>query len=401
MRGWAELLLLGAICTAGWLRTPVGGLAHNLLAWAGDTESRDLLSHYSTELPSHMGRTLRLALEEMEDGELPEAPAGWTPAMHLAVRTHLGEDAAAELDALGMANPEAALETWAIGTEQRRRAIWRAKAAGEPRPELLDSHRRFLPAEAAAQADKAVTEVMALATALDLAWPVPPKTRVSSPFGWRQHPTLGKRRFHEGVDLAVPVGTPIWAAGSGTVQRAKQDSVNGKYVVLQHGHGITTAYCHGDDLNVAPGQTVQRGQTVMASGNTGRSSGPHLHFGLRIDGKAVDPAVFLVKETGGKGTRASGGFTPPVKESEAKPQVPEPEGESEPEAVPEGEEVPSAVEPEAGAAAEEPTAPATVEPEVEVPVPEAEADAAAPTAPDSGPEPSAEPANIPEVPPGS
>ncbi len=320
MKGWAELLLLGAVCTACWLRTPVGAIGHNVVAWTRDQPGRDLLDHFSTQIPPRVDRALRLALAEREGGELPDAPAGWTPALHLAVRAHLGEDAATQLEALGMSNPEAALEIWAIGADLRTRAIWRAKAAGEPRPELLEAHRRFLPAEQAAKADKAVSEVMSLATALDLAWPVPTETRVSSPFGWRQHPTLNKRRFHEGVDLAVPVGTPIWAAGSGIIQRAKQDSVNGKYVVVEHGHGITTAYCHGDDLHVSPGQTVQRGQEVMDSGNTGRSSGPHLHFGLRIDGRAVDPAVFLSSDSTVGSARASGSFAPPVKKPEPEPQ---------------------------------------------------------------------------------
>jgi hypothetical protein len=230
---------------------------------------------------------------------------------------------------------------------------------------------------------------------------VSPDWRVSSPFGWRQHPTLKKRRFHEGIDLATPVGTPVQAAGSGTVTRARADSVNGKYVKLSHGHGVTSAYCHGDAFRVSKGQSVQRGDHVMDSGNTGRSSGPHLHFGLRIDGHSVDPALL----------RASA-WTPPevvpekVHEAahEAKPEPaapsPEPEAPSpeihepspevpEPGAEPPDVEVPSA-EPQSAEvpstevpSTEVPSAesPSTEPPSPEVPIPElpsAEAPAPAP-----------------------
>jgi murein DD-endopeptidase len=298
MKGSAELLLLGAVCAACWLRTPVGGLANNAVAWLRDEPGRDLLSHFDTHLPDSLDRALRQALATREQRPEARIPEGWSPALLLAVETHLGPEVAQEIGALGIPRPAEALEIWAIGAEQRSRAIRRARAAGEDLPERFEAHRRFLPAEDAATADRAVGEVLALATALDLIWPVPPDTRVSSPFGWREHPTLHKRRFHEGIDLAVPVGTPVVAAGAGTVQRAREDGVNGKYVKLSHGHGVSTAYCHGDALSVSPGQAVRQGEAIMDSGNTGRSSGPHLHFGLRIDGHAVDPALLLAAAQG-------------------------------------------------------------------------------------------------------
>jgi murein DD-endopeptidase MepM/ murein hydrolase activator NlpD len=173
------------------------------------------------------------------------------------------------------------------------RAVRRAEAAGEPEPWTLAAHRRYLPAGAAARAGQAVVEVMALATVLDLAWPVDEGARVSSPFGWRQHPVLHRPVFHEGIDLAVPGGSPVFAAGAGTVARARSDAINGQHLVLTHGHGVTSAYCHGERLHVGPGAEVARGALIMDSGNTGRSTGPHLHFGLRVDGKAVDPALLL------------------------------------------------------------------------------------------------------------
>ncbi len=292
MKGWGELLLLGVVCAACWLRTPVGALGHNAVALFTHEPGRDLLSHFSTELPERVDDTLRRALAQRDGGQRYDVPEGWTPGQVLAVQAHLGEEAWLTVSDLADRQPEAALEEWAVGAELRSRAIRRARAAGMQQPERLDNHRRYLPAEQAARADRSVTEVLALATALDLGWPVDPGVRVSSPFGWREHPVLSKRRFHEGVDLAVPVGTPIHAVGAGSVSRARADAVNGRYLVVDHGHGVTSAYCHNSALHVQKSQQVDKGELVADSGNSGRSTGPHLHFGLRIHGRAVDPAVF-------------------------------------------------------------------------------------------------------------
>ena len=131
-----------------------------------------------------------------------------------------------------------------------------------------------------------------MATALSLMWPVSVDARISSPFGYRIHPTLKTKKFHNGVDVAIPIGTPVHAAGSGSVSGARENSVSGRYVVLDHGHGVTTSYCHGDLLHVSRGQSVAAGALIMDSGNTGRSTGPHLHFVLKINGTAIDPLPF-------------------------------------------------------------------------------------------------------------
>ena len=132
---------------------------------------------------------------------------------------------------------------------------------------------------------------MALATALELGWPVPEDTRVTSAFGWRTHPTLGTRRFHEGVDLAVPEGTSVYATGVGAVARAAEDAVSGLHVVVDHDYGVRSAYCHASALHVEAGEHVEAGDLILASGSTGRSTGPHLHYGLRIGGRPIDPAA--------------------------------------------------------------------------------------------------------------
>ena len=219
----------------------------------------------------------------------------------MAAQVHLGPEALEQVTALPVSDPLEALEVWAVGAELRERAIGRARAIGADHPERYAVHRRFLPAEQARRGDEAVSQVLTLVTVLDMDWPVDCGVRVTSPFGWRVHPVTGGRRFHEGVDLAVSVGTPVHAVGAGRVVRAREDGVNGKYVVVDHGFGVTTAYCHGSTLRVSAGQQVTRGQVVMDSGSTGRSTGPHLHFGLRIDGRATDPILFRRAAAGSGG----------------------------------------------------------------------------------------------------
>jgi murein DD-endopeptidase MepM/ murein hydrolase activator NlpD len=126
---------------------------------------------------------------------------------------------------------------------------------------------------------------------------------VSSGFGPRHHPTLKRAKMHEGVDIALPIGTPVHAAGPARVARAREDAVNGRHVILDHGHRVRTAYCHGDALHVSKGDRVEQGEPILDSGNTGRSTGPHLHFGLRIGGRPVDPAPFRARAAAGRSAR--------------------------------------------------------------------------------------------------
>lgn len=296
MKGWAELLLLAGVLVASWTRTPIGAAATGAVALLAGQPTPDLLASFRTELPAalqeSLGETL-VARPILLPGS--EGLTGFDAAVRTAIAAHLGAEALAEIESLDIDQPEAALEVWAVGSEVRARAIRRARAAGQDAPESLAGHRRFLAESSAAEAERVVGETLALATVLDLAWPVDPGARVSSGFGYRDHPTLKKRKLHEGVDIAVPVGTSVHAAGDGRVKRARFDEVNGNYVKLDHGHRVSTAYCHGEAMHVDKGQVVTQGQLVLASGNTGRSTGPHLHFGLRIGGRAVDPAPFRAR----------------------------------------------------------------------------------------------------------
>jgi murein DD-endopeptidase MepM/ murein hydrolase activator NlpD len=117
--------------------------------------------------------------------------------------------------------------------------------------------------------------------------------RLSSSYGMRGHPVLGGRRKHNGVDLAAPTGTPIYATADGNVSKAEWFSSYGLYVSLEHGADIQTRYGHMSRLNVSAGQRVQKGDIIGYVGSTGRSTGPHLHYEVRIAGQAVNPLPYM------------------------------------------------------------------------------------------------------------
>ena len=124
-------------------------------------------------------------------------------------------------------------------------------------------------------------------------WPAPSYTRISSPFGWRIHPVYGDNRFHNGVDMAAPGGSPILAAYDGTVVAAGYSSSMGNYIYINHGSSLVTIYMHASALYVKAGQSVSKGDKIAAVGTTGTSTGNHLHFGVRLNGAYVDPMGYF------------------------------------------------------------------------------------------------------------
>ena len=121
----------------------------------------------------------------------------------------------------------------------------------------------------------------------------PVNAPITSNFGWRIHPIYGTRRLHAGTDFGVDEGTPVHAADGGVVVEAGWVSGYGYTVIIDHGNGMSTLYAHNSDVAVSPGQTVSKGQVVSYSGNTGGSTGPHLHFEVRINGEPTDPMAYL------------------------------------------------------------------------------------------------------------
>lgn len=172
-------------------------------------------------------------------------------------------------------------------------------------------------AEALAKGDPSFRELFASWSALDTAGPDPFATdvtttapvpvavpsrsplemsRLSSNYGIRTHPILGRRRQHHGVDLAAPTGTPVFATADGAVSRADRSRSYGLVIYLDHGADLQTRYAHLSRMVVADGQEVRKGDLIGYVGSTGRSTGPHLHYEVRVEGVAVNPIPYM-KET--------------------------------------------------------------------------------------------------------
>jgi len=283
MRKFAPLeAALAALCLwAAFWHTPAGALVREVSGWFFKVRSsaRPLLSYYGA-------------------GSLPVAPppppplvAPVPPAQALAYGAWsvLHESTPRELQArlrtlsIELGSDQAAVLALFAGEEATRYAVRRAGRDAD-----LDDLARELPPSAAPKVSRAAQALMN-GGAYALAWPLPESVHITSPFGIRSHPILGGRRLHAGVDLGTSVGTPVRASGAGVVRRAGEDAANGRAIVLDHGGGVVTIYCHNDELLVRDGDHVQRGQIIARSGNTGRSTGPHLHYQLDLAGAPVDP----------------------------------------------------------------------------------------------------------------
>lgn len=115
----------------------------------------------------------------------------------------------------------------------------------------------------------------------------------SSSYGWRIDPMSGHRAFHEGLDFPAAVGTPVFAAADGIVTMASQTPDYGNLLKIDHGSGLETRYAHNSSLLVKPGERVMKGQKIALIGSTGRSTGPHLHYEIRLNGNPLDPREYL------------------------------------------------------------------------------------------------------------
>ncbi len=149
-------------------------------------------------------------------------------------------------------------------------------------------------AEAAGQTVAARSSVSRAVSGVSIPSLMPVESvRLTSGFGMREHPVLGGRRSHKGVDLAAPVGTPILATADGIVSMAQWFGGYGLFVSIEHGGSIQTRYGHMSRLNVADGQRVHKGDIIGFIGTTGRSTGPHLHYEVRVNGDAVNPVPYM------------------------------------------------------------------------------------------------------------
>lgn len=124
----------------------------------------------------------------------------------------------------------------------------------------------------------------------------PAKGWITSRFGYRMNPFTGKATMHAGLDFAAAPGSPVYAPADGVVIFASYDESYGKLVSLDHGYGVTTRFGHNSQIYVHVGQRVNKWDVIAAVGNTGRSTGPHLHYEVRINGTPVDPANFILDD---------------------------------------------------------------------------------------------------------
>lgn len=128
-------------------------------------------------------------------------------------------------------------------------------------------------------------------------WPAVTRRRaISSPYGYRKDPFTLRVRHHDGTDIRAPSGTPIIATADGKVSFAGWDGDYGKIVRINHGNGMTTCYGHMKSYCVKPGQAVKRGDVIGKVGSTGRSTGPHVHYEVRVNGKTVNPSKYLSRK---------------------------------------------------------------------------------------------------------
>ncbi|OKP74520.1 hypothetical protein A3844_24455 [Paenibacillus helianthi] len=145
-------------------------------------------------------------------------------------------------------------------------------------------------AKATLQAKKAIAEKSRLAPAV--IWPTQSKV-ITSSFGYRSDPFNGTSAYHSGIDIAGSIGDPVYAAMDGVVTTAEQMGARGKYIIIKHDNGLESWYMHLNGMLVSPGTRVSKGQKIGLLGNTGRSTGPHLHFQVVKQNKPVNPLGYV------------------------------------------------------------------------------------------------------------
>jgi len=273
-------LVLSALCLwSAWYRTPAGALARTAGAWFFRTRStaRPLLSYFAagTLLPPRVQPPPLAGPVPPQEALAYGAAAvlGWSHA-----------EAGPRLRALAkkLGSDDAATLALFCGEEAARYAVAEATSS------RLEDLARALPPHSERCVGRAA-QAMMLGGAYALGWPLPQSVHITSPFGVREHPILGGHRLHAGVDLGIAVGAPVRAVADGIVRRASSDGVNGRIVVIDHGRGVSTLYCHNDALLVRNGQLVERVQIIARSGNSGLSTGPHLHYQRDLAGQPADP----------------------------------------------------------------------------------------------------------------
>jgi murein DD-endopeptidase len=275
-------LFLSVLCLwAAWYHTPAGALVRTAGAFIFSTRStaRPLLAYFGagTLVPPRPPPPLA--------GPVPPAQA--LAFGVAAVFNGSALEIAPQLRALSqrLGSDEAALLAIFCGEDVARFAV------DEARSRALEDLARALPPRSEACIARAAQAAM-LGGAYALGWPLPETVPITSAFGVREHPILGRRRLHAGIDLGASPGMPVRAVAAGVVRRASSDGINGRILVIDHGRGVVTTYCHNAAVLVHDGERIERGQVVARSGSSGVTTGPHLHYQIDLAGEPVDPLRF-------------------------------------------------------------------------------------------------------------
>lgn len=293
-RGIARLLIAGAVvlcalsCEAVAAPTPnkAGeGSSTRRLFWPGQLSlSPDLDPARASAL------AVRAVLTELDEAEQQRLLARWTPLGPSADGTPWTPrvDLLEVMERLHRhhGSRELALAAFFVGPQEVSRA--RAKVKLRRSKHTLNHVRKKLP-RAERRELRYVPRAMKWATLYALSWPVDRRWRISSGFGERFHPLRGRLSRHYGVDIAVPVGTAVRAPAAGVVRKIRYGRANGRWIEVDHGAGVRTLYCHLSKVRVKRGQKVKKGDLIARSGATGRVTGPHLHYQVRLSGRFVDP----------------------------------------------------------------------------------------------------------------
>jgi len=326
-------ILVLFLAFAVWHQTPIGDVPAYLSAvyhgqetasfWRPQFQRRDLAplqfatrnSGHSEALPINLQKAAdRLGLDreflgtvaftlgacDAEDCRIPAPPhlsevLGALPTTPVVPIHTLAKGIKAAANEL-RGNSDLALEALFLGVANVRRAMHFSRIAGRPDPETIEQHLGYFPSHVPRGTIETVRSVLANHRLWHLQWPVPAAHKISSPFGTRVHPVTRRRHLHNGMDIPASVGVPVVAAQDGQVIRAGRDSLNGNYLKIVHGFGIETVYCHLDSLSVGSGHKVTKGTQVGTVGETGRVTGPHLHFTLKLNNEPVDPTDYPWKK---------------------------------------------------------------------------------------------------------
>jgi len=187
---------------------------------------------------------------------------------------------------------ENGIEALYIGLPLTKRAVLQARNSDIETPADIEKHSEFITPSIRRGELQQALKVLALHRLRTLAWPADTKWRISSPYGFRVHPVLKKRKLHNGTDIATPTGTPLLSAQKGRVTRKGRGAVAGNNIKVDHGFGVVTQYLHMSKIDVEKGDDVTRKQVLGEAGSTGRVTGAHLHYILRIEGQTVDAELY-------------------------------------------------------------------------------------------------------------